>query len=284
MFRRYIAAALVVVGAGCAAKANAAFFTQVFTDRLGVGMDGRGIDVTFNINNANNLKAAKIKDRNGNVMASDLAQNGLTWTLAGNLMKINVIADPPPPPFDPKSYADFFFQYALNDAPKKTGMWRSGTNAPLGAITFAGDISKITAKTFQTVAITLENDQAVAMTFNNIQLFFNQSLSNYDIDDFTAVTGTPVTLNPVTVAANSTMDVTFSLPTPLDLNTYVFATVNEFIDPSDVYGFGEADSVADLVPEPATILILGTACIALIGCNLLGGPHTRIFGQPRLGS
>jgi hypothetical protein len=225
------------------------FFTQVLSNRNTPpnpddgSMDGRGVRIKFD--QAPNPLAVKIKDNQNPAGSGDLAykkRSTWVWTLAGNLAKINVMASPIAP-FAATSDASLYWQTTAQNDTKKTCKWLRQNNSVLGDCSGVdGAVGPVTQKDFNEVSMLLENNGSTTVVFTNVQLFYNQSMDNFNLDNFTDVSGVPLTYHDVTLPPGSSAIISFSTPT-LDENSYLFAFAELYSNPDDVYGFGEAITV-----------------------------------------
>jgi hypothetical protein len=238
------------------------FFTQVVANRLPLFDDASGITLNFNANVV--YVAVKVKDRNGNASADAANLKANDWQVAGNLKKLDVTADPPPTPpaFVNASYADVYWQNNFStSAPIRNGRWLDENNGDLGQINTARVIPKITQQDFTTVKLEFDNTGDTAVTLSNIRLYENLNLANYDIDHFTNVSGTPLTLADVTIAPDSMFSEAVSGSFSPGAYRLLLADATSSDDPGSVYGVGTAQAV----PEPATLfLFLAGSCAFLL--------------------
>ena len=241
LFATILAVAMTAFGSAEAQQ----FFTQVWTNRLAAGMDGRGVTFKFT-KDPQNIQAVKIRDRQNPKGSGALTQdpnNKMVWDLPGNQLKINVTADLPPPPFAATSFADLSWQSKAKVNSLKTCVWQDQNNNVLGSCTAGGGkVGLIMQRDFNRASVILENDGPTSVVFTNIQLYYNQSLDYFNIDNFANVMGVPVTYPDVTLPPASAAIVSFSTP-PLDQNSYLYVVAASYTDPNDVYGFGEAITV-----------------------------------------
>jgi hypothetical protein len=113
--------------------------------------------------------------------------------------------------------------------------------------------------------LTLYNDEAFSVTFANMTYWKDNDIANYTLDNFATPTGTSMSLADEVVPGNSSVDVPLGAVNPADYQL-VLGTVVETLNPSFQFGFGIADDLQEVAPEPGSLaeFSLGTMVVAAI--------------------
>jgi hypothetical protein len=119
------------------------------------------------------------------------------------------------------------------------------------------------------------SDANSAVVYTNIQLFVNNSISNYTINQFQTPTGTAVSLSPVSPCTLTSPDSITLIPGqscsfdigPVDPGGYelALADVATVVDPTNTFPLATAELAAAGLPEPSTLSVLGIATLGLVG-------------------
>jgi hypothetical protein len=112
------------------------------------------------------------------------------------------------------------------------------------------------------VAIFTDPDPSTPIVYTGIQLYVNNNLADYTLDQFDSPTGQPVTSGippELLVSYGNPQQLSFG---PVLPGTYVLALANAAAtsDPSTTYSMAAADPV----PEPSTFSFLCAGCIAML--------------------
>jgi len=213
---------------------------------------GSSVKITPQVNAKN---AATVK-ANANQFTADFAQNTFGTIESGNTANEKATIDFVRP--GDRNTSISVSSYWTLDGKKTNNVTVEGNPIAVGFLTGPGGTTDAYAK--------FTNPEPYSETYTGVALYANNALGNYNLNNFTTPTGTPVSGIPSTfelgAAGTSTASMTFSFgsisPSGYELALGVVAPTSNL---SDTFW----SATADAVPEPSTLVLGGFGALALVG-------------------